>query len=150
MNDREDSIRYVYEFHHSDYFDKIRPLAGAREALLRLKEKYELHVVTSRQQDIEPQTRRFVEKFFPDTFEDLHFGNHFGRTGAHVPKPEMCARIGAVALVDDSSTYCAECAAHGIRAILFGTYAWNSPTPPESSPLIQRARNWDDVLRALL
>ena len=91
-------------------------------ALDILKDKFELHVVTSRQADIEVQTRAFVDKHFPDTFVALHFGNHFGKGGAKVSKPDMCAKIGAVALIDDSLDYARQCAAAGVPTFLFGNY----------------------------
>ena len=43
-------------------FDQMEPLRGAKIALDHLKLMFELHVVTSRQADIEQQTRRFVQQ----------------------------------------------------------------------------------------
>ena len=76
-----------------------------------------------RQADIEAKTRAFVETHFPGLFTGLHFGNHFGRSGVKTSKPDMCARIGAVALIDDSLDYAHQCAQAGIPAFLFGNYA---------------------------
>lgn len=85
--------------------------------------------------------RGAVAKHYPGIFTGLHFGNHFGTSGVkvaqelscrrrHVPcapspdspdtcsfgqvsKPEMCQRIGAVALVDDSLDYARQCSQAG-------------------------------------
>ena len=75
---------------------------------------------------------RYAREHFPGIFSDLHFGNHFGRAAApgaaakpKVSKPEMCRAIGAVALVDDSADYAAQCAEAGVPTVLFGEYGWN-------------------------
>ena len=125
-------------------FAQIEPLLGAKIALDHLKQRFELHVVTSRQADIEPQTRRFVNDHFPETFAAIHFGNHFGKSGAKVSKPDMCARIGAVALIDDSIDYAKECAAAGLPVFLFGNYMWNQTLEP-LDPNITRVAGWRTV-----
>lgn len=53
-------------------------------------------MVTSRQTDIEQATRDYAAKHFPGVFTELHFGNHFGKTGGKMSKPDMCKNIGAV------------------------------------------------------
>ena len=122
---RESAMERVYEFHASPFFEQIEPIPGAAIALDHLKRSFELHVVTSRQADIEHQTRAWVERHFPNTFTAMHFGNHFGKSGAKVSKPDMCRKIGAVALIDDSLDYATQCAADGLPVFLFGEYPWN-------------------------
>jgi uncharacterized HAD superfamily protein len=146
---REAATERVYAFHASRYFEEqIEPIAGAAIALGVLKKRFDLHVVTSRQTDIEQQTRAFVAKHFTDIFTELHFGNHFGKPDergkvAKISKPEMCARIGAVALIDDSIDYARQCAASGIPVFLFGDYGWNqTPAGEELDERITRVRNW--------
>ena len=164
---REEATACVYAFHASPYFDKIVPIdgeCGTCGALRALATKYELHVVTSRQTDIADKTRAHIEKHFPGVFTGVHFGNHFGLEGKKVSKPEMCARIGAVALIDDSLDYARQLAKAGTRTYLFGDYGWNrggevlvSPRlerhgilrdVPE--PLISRAAGWGPLLNELL
>ena len=141
LADRQAATERVYAFHASRFFDQIEPYRGAKVALDFLKERFELHVVTSRQTDIEPQTRAFVDMHYPGVFTELHFGNHFGRGGAKISKPEMCKKIGAVALIDDSLDYAKQCAEHDIPVFLFGHYAWNA-TAEKLSPLITRVHTW--------
>jgi uncharacterized HAD superfamily protein len=145
---REAATERVYEFHASRYFGHIEPLRGAKLALDVLKTRFELHVVTSRQADIEPQTRAFVEEHFPDTFAALHFGNHFGKSGKKVSKPDMCKRINAVALIDDSLDYARQCAAAGIPVFLFGNYEWNRTDEPLDAS-IMRIANWRMVAQVV-
>ena len=55
----------------------------------------------------------------------VHFGNHFGRDDdqTKVSKQEMCSRLGACALIDDSMDYARECAENSIPVVLFGNYS---------------------------
>jgi len=146
---REAAVERVYEFHASKQFASLEPMHGARIALDVLKERFELHVVTSRQTDIEAQTREWVATHFPAVFTALHFGNHFGKPDARgkvpsVSKPEMCARIGAVALLDDSLDYARQCASAGIPVFLFGDYPWNQlkAGEPPLDAMVTRVPNW--------
>lgn len=146
LKDRDAAIERVYAFHASRYFDQIEAFADAKIALGVLKERFELHVVTSRQADIEDQTRQWVATNFPSVFSELHFGNHFGKEGKKISKPDMCANIGAVALIDDSMDYARQCADAGLPVFLFGEYApspWIAPPPPRvprTPPLRARRR----------
>jgi len=144
---REDATKRVYEFHASEYFGKIVPIPGAYEALSALRSDFELHVVTSRQHDIADKTRACVAKHYPGIFTSLHFGNHFGTSGVKVSKPDMCQRIGAVALVDDSLDYARQCSQAGIPAVLFGDYGWNRAEQP--SKIVARATGWSEVASKL-
>ena len=144
LKTREEAVERVYDFHESKYFRQLEPFPNAKIGLDVLKRSFELHVVTSRQSDIEPLTRAFVAKFFPDVFTEVHFGNHFGKTGAKVSKPEICKRIGATALIDDSMDYAKQCAAAGLPVFLFGDYPWNQLRANEA-PLdakITRVSGW--------
>lgn len=137
---REAATDAVYAFHASKHFRAIAPVTGAKEALRVLGERFELHVVTSRQTDIEAATRAWVAAHLPGVFAELHFGNHFGRGGARVSKPDMCAAIGACGLIDDSPAYAAQCAAAGIPAFLFGDYGWNRAAKLDAA--VTRVAHW--------
>jgi hypothetical protein len=62
---------------------------------------------------------------------------------------QLCELAGAVALVDDSPTYCEQCAAGGIAAVLFGRYGWNEEHPTERTEGVHRAFDWSEVCRVL-
>lgn len=113
-------------FFESPYFkEQIDPLPGAYEALLQLKQRYNLHIITSRQHKLEDITKKWIHTHFPDIFSELHFGNHYATEGKKRSKPEMCREIGAKLLIDDSLVYATQCVQAGIPVVLFGNYAWN-------------------------
>lgn len=146
---REESINKMESFFISTYFkETIGPVFGAVEAMSILKNHFDLHVVTSRQFVIEDITRSWILKYFPNTFINIHFGNHYAREGGSISKPELCRRIGAQLLIDDSAKYANECAAVGLPVILFGDYAWNRGLPVHSAH-ITRAPSWYHVLGLL-
>lgn len=60
-------------------FDQCK---GVRKTLRSLQDRFEFHVVTSRQLAIQESTQRWIESFYPGIFESVQFGNHYGRQGA--------------------------------------------------------------------
>lgn len=113
-------------FYASAHFtEKLQPIPYALETLHKLKEDYDLHVVTSRQFAIQDLTLRWIEQHYPGIFSEVHFGNHYSREGKVRSKPEICRDIGAVLLIDDSLQYAMHCFKADIPVLLFGEYAWN-------------------------
>eukprot|EP00930_Biecheleria_cincta_P098841 TRINITY_DN90490_c0_g1_i1.p1 TRINITY_DN90490_c0_g1~~TRINITY_DN90490_c0_g1_i1.p1 ORF type:complete len:217 (-),score=32.40 TRINITY_DN90490_c0_g1_i1:85-735(-) len=149
---REEATDSVYAFHETAFFEHLEPVFGAQAALQELAEisSVELHVVTSRQENITEATHRWLGKHFPGVFlqERIHIGNHWGKAGARKSKPEMCSSIGARILIDDSRDYCREIAEFGIPALLFdldGSYGWNKEEG-EGHDLVCRVLSWEEVL----
>lgn len=136
-------------------------------------------VVTSRQHVIRQPTLQWLDTYFPGTFVDVHFGNHYALSGPSMSKSEICKQVGAQVLIDDNPRYALECAQAGIQVLLFdwdGSYAWSKTScgyvsgwlvvvgtssavhhpcvhhPPPSRPthpLITRVHSWAQVEQAL-
>eukprot|EP00730_Choanoeca_flexa_P018268 TRINITY_DN8876_c0_g1_i2.p1 TRINITY_DN8876_c0_g1~~TRINITY_DN8876_c0_g1_i2.p1 ORF type:complete len:203 (+),score=53.47 TRINITY_DN8876_c0_g1_i2:71-679(+) len=137
----EESTTKVHAFFESDYFQQqVAPVPGALEALQQLKQRYQLVIVTSRQHSIEEITRLWVAKHYPDIFDEIHFGNHWGVSGEKISKPDMCKAIHARVLVDDALHYAKQCAGLLDHVILFGSYAWNQSGDLPSG--VSRAEDW--------
>lgn len=113
-------------FASKHFVEDLIPLEGAFEVLQRLKQDFSLHIVTARLARLEDVTRNWLQRFYPDTFDGIHFGNHYGAPGDRIrTKYEMCADINALCLIDDSPNYVFNCMRHNLRAFLFGDYTWN-------------------------
>jgi 5'(3')-deoxyribonucleotidase len=149
---RDEAIAKVHEFFDSEYFEDIPVVSGAKDGVQALlKAGYRLVVVTSRQYEIERQTREWIQRHFADCFEDIAFGNHWGMSGGKVSKVALCQDLGAECLIDDSVDYAMECGKTGLRVLLFGDYAWNA-SEDEINPLpptVQRVPNWAQVVEEL-
>jgi deaminated glutathione amidase len=143
----------IHSFFASDIFKtSVEPIQGAYESLLRLSEKFELHVVTARQLIYEKITRKWLDQNYPNVFTEVHFGNHYCEPGQKSrKKSEICRSIGAICLIDDSLKYAKDCASNNIACVLFGDYAWNQGIVDELHHMqfVQRASTWTAVEQAI-
>lgn len=113
---------------------------------------FNLVVVTSRQLIIEQITREWLDRNFPkDTFSTIAFGNHYGKQGVETSKMELCRKLNARVLIDDSLDYVKEVAAAGMQALLFdldASYPWNrSEDLPDG---VTRVTGWDMAVGEIL
>ncbi|KAL6521308.1 hypothetical protein OROGR_017877 [Orobanche gracilis] len=139
----------VHEFFKTHYFKKgIYPIPGAREALQKLSEIFNLSIVTSRQNTIKEHTLEWIEKHYPGVFQEIQFGNHFALDGQSRPKSEICKSLGAKVLIDDNPRYAIECAEVGIKVLLFdyeNSYPWCKSDNIPRHPLVTKVHNWKEV-----
>eukprot|EP00040_Diaphanoeca_grandis_P034144 m.210471 g.210471 ORF g.210471 m.210471 type:complete len:219 (-) comp33078_c0_seq3:213-869(-) len=155
----EEALEKVYSFFKSKYFlEGIKPIEGAREILEKHMASFKYVVVTSRQDVIREETVAWVNLHYPNIFAAIENGNHYDlrcpnpdETNDHVTKrskPDMCADVGAIALIDDSTKYAHQCCNTLQKVILFGEYAWNDEDMT-GVPNVVRAIDWDAVDRYL-
>ncbi|KAH6837494.1 Haloacid dehalogenase-like hydrolase superfamily protein [Perilla frutescens var. hirtella] len=150
---RDEADHRVHEFFKTPYFKRgINPIPGAREALEKLSEIYNLSIVTSRQNAIKEHTIEWIERHYPGLFEEIHFGNHFALDGQSRPKSDICKSLGAKVLIDDNPRYAMECAAVGIKVLLFdyeNSYPWCKGEYAPQHPLVTKVHNWEEVEQQL-
>jgi 5'(3')-deoxyribonucleotidase len=158
---QEDTAKKVLHFFETDFFLQLGTVPKAYETLKELKETghFEFIIVTSRNTNLEPHTRTWIERHFPEIFSEMAFGNIYGE-GKKYPKPELCRKHETVLLIDDSLKYAKECSSHGIPVLLFdlhGTYPWNKYDHEHESikespeyKHIKRVQHWDHVKEHLL
>jgi 5'(3')-deoxyribonucleotidase len=160
---QDESNHRVHEFFTSNHFrDGIEVIPGSYDSLQNLKKNctnLNLNVVTSRQHVIQEQTLEWLETHFPDTFDAVHFGNHFALEGTSKKKSEICADIGARVLIDDNPWYAMECAEAGIHVLLYDwnlEYPWSKTYEEDMGGLygphhenITRVSSWKDVEDAI-
>lgn len=118
----------------------------ATAALRKLKQEYDLYIVTARGQHLIGTTTEWVEKHFKGLFKATHFVPIWDPHN-QLTKGDICKQIGANYLIDDIAGHCNTAAASGVKAILFGDYAWNRQEAIVSGVI--RCKNWDDVLAYL-
>jgi uncharacterized HAD superfamily protein len=141
-------VRRVYSFTTTTGDIQVNPLRQARDSCEILSERYDLVVITNRHPSFEDVTVNWLEHHFPDYFKHVELIGHPDLVDKPLTKAEVCLRLGAIALVDDSLSNTTEVAEVGLEGILFGNYPWNQAV--ELPKGVIRCETWPEVLRHLL
>jgi len=124
----------------------------AREVLEKLKESYDLIVVTARRIQTKGDTLQWIRERFPGIFleDKIFFAGFWDNINVDDPvahaknKGELLKQLGADYLIDDQLKHCIGAAEQGISAVLFGNYGWNAAATLPAG--VVRADSWVDVL----
>jgi len=143
---REEAIDKVYGFHDSHFFNEIKPLDGAIEAVKKLKQNNELYLITSRQDDFKEKTRTWIEKYLSNTFEEILHSNAYPRNGISQKKSDLCDSLNVYALIEDNLDYIIECMKPDRKMILF-RYPWNEQRKKPKG--IYAVSGWNEALKLL-
>lgn len=133
-------------FHASGLVGAYGHRAEAIETLRKLKRTYKLVVVTSRRRVIMEETARWVNSYFKNIFDEIHYAGMWDdhAVDAHkLTKAEICQQIGADYLIDDQLKHCIAAAGAGIKALLFGEYSWNKNNNLPDG--VVRVQTWQEV-----
>lgn len=141
---REEEMKRLEAFDNSKYYDKIKPIKGAVEAISELSKKHKIIIITSRPEKFERKTRNWVEKNFHGIKEIFFIRKVYHETARN--KAEICKEIGAKLLIDDNLDNVLDCEKAGIQAILID-YPWNQYNPP--GKLIKRVKSWKEMINVI-
>ncbi len=121
-------------------------IEDASEGITALSGVRKVVGVTSRRESLQAITEQTLELIAPGAVDEVVFATYF-RNGQKFTrsKAEICPAIGATDLIDDHLKHCLAVSEVGIRAVLFGDYAWNR-SEDELPENITRARNWSEVV----
>ena len=148
--DNEETEIRANQFHESGVLYNYDHNPSAHLALEKLKENYNLIVITSRRTQVKDETTLWVHERFPGIFDDdhIHFAGIWDKiSDASIArtKGELCQELGADYIIDDQLKHCVGAAKLGLKALLFGNYPWNqNGNLPEN---VQRVDDWSGVLR---
>ncbi len=140
------AIDIVHDFHKTHYFENIKPIKGSIKAISKLKQKHELIVITSRQHSIEKQTKQWVEKYFPNTFDEIILTNHFAKNGFSKTKKYYCDKFKVDILIEDNIHYANESLSKQRKVFLLD-YPWNRSK--ELNKEVVRVHSWDELEKKL-
>jgi uncharacterized HAD superfamily protein len=147
----EEAKKRAVEFHDANAVADYRHHAQSLPVLRKLRERYNLVIVTSRRNVLKPATDTWLQTFFPDIFSGVHYAGMWdaGHDPLHAlkqTKAGVCQAIGADYLIDDQLKHCLAAAECGLKVLLFGTYKWNQTekTLPQN---VTRAADWAAVER---
>lgn len=119
-------------------------IPGTEDAVIMLKQHYELVIVTVRGNRHIEATKKWVQRHFPDVFKGIEFVPLWDTADKKATKASICEKIGASYLIDDHIGHCRLAAEAGIQCLLFGDYGWNRKV--DLPPRVVRARDWQEVL----
>lgn len=121
----EEKNRRIAEYWASPEHDYIQPMQDAAASLWILAERYEIHMASARASNTEAQTKRLIDRYFPELFERVHLlGSFHHAEGKRRTKAEICDEVDAVALIDDAF-HNAEPAVKEGRKVLMPDRPWN-------------------------
>jgi 5'(3')-deoxyribonucleotidase len=133
----------------------LRPMphdVSAYDVLVRLKEHFDLIVVTARRLDTKGDTVAWIQERFAGIFEHdkIYFAGFYDnltndsvKVNVKKDKGELLKSLGAQYLIDDQPKHCNGAVRQGITALLFGGYAWQHTEPVDDSVI--RVANWQEV-----
>ena len=127
-----------------EYFN-LAPSQEEVDVINELSGDHSLHLVTARRPEELELTQTMINRDLPGLFTSFDF---VGWTGS---KGEVCTRIGADVLVDDSVRNLVDAFEHGVPIeglLLFGDYPWNQEIPDYLAG-VKRCRDWNEVRNAI-
>lgn len=127
-------------------FNQYKHFEDAVEILVKLREDFELTILTARRLKMTKDTKDWIEKHFPNLFSDIyHAGiwDDFDEHSIHKTKSGTLLSIGADYLIDDQPKHCISAASQGIESLLFGDYPWNRDAKLPKK--VVRVKDWKEV-----
>lgn len=144
--EHEETERRAIDYHESGHIATYDIIDGAFDVLKKLKQRFSLVVLTTRRSSINQLTKEWLEKFYPNIFDNIVFSGFFdapNKESIHQTKGELAKRINANFLIDDQLKHVQSAAAMGIKGLLFGNYSWNKVD--ELPKDVMRVKNWEEV-----
>jgi hypothetical protein len=108
-----ESRNMVHDFYESEEFAKLKPIPGVCKQMGYLRKHADtMYIVTGRQSYARDQTEKWLEYWFPKTFDDLIMTNSY--TDHEIEKHEICRSLALDSIIDDSFDVCTKCNRIGI------------------------------------
>lgn len=125
-------------FVKSPIFHDLPVVSGAVEAVYQLHAGgYRLEAVTARPESLGSITQAVLDRKFPGLISKIHY-----TAGQY--KGDLCQRLGAWLIVDDSIAQVRDAVAHGLSAILFGPL--NGSSIGTLPPNVVHLQRWQDAV----
>jgi uncharacterized HAD superfamily protein len=140
----EEVIEKIKAYLDSEHYSSGTPIKGSVEAISKLRQRFRLVLITSRNDFYRGYTEDFIEKHFGGLFDELRYTHEIENPTATIPKHVICKELGAMVLIDDHLHNVVECVKAGVDAILFGSYPWNQANALPKG--LVRLNDWQEVL----
>lgn len=144
--EQDEAKKRAFEYHESGHIATYNVIEGAYETLKQLSRRFKLIAITSRRNSINKLTREWIQKYYPDIFDDIVFCGFFDseKFGVHLTKGDLAKNLDTKYFIDDQLKHVLAVAQNGIKSLLFGEYYWNKiDNLPEN---VVRVKNWQEVI----
>lgn len=123
----------------------LQPLDGAVEAFTRLKEDFDIVMVTARNGMFEENTTAWLRVHFADLFSHAIFAGNPHDGNPYRTKGEICKELQAALIIDDFPGNILSARDHGTDGIFFGTKQWTLDGARDY-PDVAHCRDWQETL----
>ncbi len=138
----DEAVERVYDFNAAEH-SHIEPLYNVKDSLKALSKDYDLVVITARHPRFADVTDNWLNTHLEGIFSEVVHIGHALVVDEPQRKVDVCHKLKAFALIDDSLDHTSECVDEGIEGILFGNYPWNqSDKLPKG---VSRCEDWPAV-----
>src|SRR3989344_4200129 len=139
---------YIRDFEKSPYFRKIRPAENSQAAISSLAKNNKLFIVSGRNMGLMKETKKWISKFFPGYFSEIHLVNNNPRKNEvkGIPKHEMFKRLKCSFAVEDDPGPALSISEMGCKVLLFER-PWNKSLNLNENLI--RVKNWTEVYNLL-
>jgi len=136
----------------TEWYKHEKSIKNAREVLEKLRERFQLVVVTSRGISLKQDTLEWLEKNYGGVVDEVIFAGIFDGAErrdkdlhvlARLTKADKLQEIGASYFIDDQPKHVNAAAECGIKSLLFGDYGWNRDA--EIVDGVTRVADWEGV-----
>jgi uncharacterized HAD superfamily protein len=142
----EGETKLMYSVLDSLEYSKISSQKGAEEAIGKLHQYHDLYVVSARPTEMEDISKKTISRLFKDKFNKIILVNDCPiSVGERKTKADVCSKLEAQVLIEDSERHAIGVASVGIQVLLYDK-PWNQKV---SHPNITRIYSWQDALREI-
>lgn len=143
----EEVERRLNEFSESAFHENAGIVKGAKEALQRLNQFYDIVIVTGRSEDVRAPTEQWLEKNLLGLYREIHFANHkYGDPANRRNKSDILKELGIQIFIEDAPHFAKDVAEAGITVFLLDT-PWNRAETPLGAT---RVHSWKEIEKQLL
>jgi len=118
----EEELKLWDRFFESEEYLSITPTTEQLETLAKIKQRFDLIIVTNRVERFRESAIKWIEKHLPDYFSKVVFATDFPED--RQSKGSICAELKATFLIDDEPKNILSCLDHNIPVIIYDC-PWN-------------------------
>ncbi len=140
---KEYALTYFVEYINSAESKDTEIVLWAKEKLENLKKIwYRFVVITGRAINVETATRAYLEKYYPNIFEEVYFCAY--DTPNQKDKYTVCQELGITTIIEDHLANSIKYAQQGIEVILLDKPR-NQDYNPQIHKHITKVKSWDEI-----